>query len=260
MNTNKLQYLQNKEGQDIFLIQDEINKNYYCGECSRILYDARHCEFCRETYCKYCSMSRDNTCCDEELTETKKLAEKINNMRCKCIICNEEMFIKDTPDHPQSKNEHVYDCEGCQQFKEVLTLLYLHHQQCPPYLIKQIEALNDRIMIMENENGEMSKRMKTKDEEMKKLATKNNLLKIEVDSLNEKAKNINENILISQQHYLNEIANLNSQILICASNEKKYKQDILSLTEQIQSLKNKNSKTNIENNHNKNNIKDKKKK
>eukprot|EP01091_Cochliopodium_minus_P018912 TRINITY_DN778_c0_g1_i5.p1 TRINITY_DN778_c0_g1~~TRINITY_DN778_c0_g1_i5.p1 ORF type:complete len:377 (-),score=102.40 TRINITY_DN778_c0_g1_i5:106-1203(-) len=188
-------FLQNKQGEDIFLVLDTINKNHICNYGSHVLFLPKHCELCSKKYCGVCS-EKIEKCCDEELTNSNKLAKVINKMRVKCTVCEDEMTIEESIDHPQSKKDHVYTCEGCNSFKDTFGLLTLHQQQCMPYLSVVINQTKQQ-------NDEYLKKIDLKDNQIKKLG-------MEVMEINSSS----HNFLISEQKLFKEINHLKDEINI----------------------------------------------
>eukprot|EP01091_Cochliopodium_minus_P012054 TRINITY_DN356_c0_g1_i2.p1 TRINITY_DN356_c0_g1~~TRINITY_DN356_c0_g1_i2.p1 ORF type:complete len:699 (+),score=280.58 TRINITY_DN356_c0_g1_i2:98-2194(+) len=129
--------LENEEKEEnLFSFVDEnLNKNFICGVCKKVMKDPQQCGECDRKCCEKCCKNEKFCpfeCEFEEMEPLSLMKKKISNLLIKCNVDGKEMKFSEYEKHLE---EHNFECKWKCGFKEnKKNLVVLHETQCPIFL------------------------------------------------------------------------------------------------------------------------------
>ena len=117
---------------------------YMCKMCNSLLQDPQICFLCGLVCCKKFTLNSNNcsNCKEFRMEDNEKISQLI---LLKCKICDRQMTLKQSKEHPTTYKEHPRKCVESCSFEANREKLSQHQTNCPFFLSSAIDKLKEKL-------------------------------------------------------------------------------------------------------------------
>ena len=154
-----------KDNESIFRALVDLKLKCECGILLKI---CKYCELCNESFCKDCKYLEEfcKKCKTTKLKENETIPKIVNNLKFKCIICNQIISKEEIINHP-SKKEHYETCACEQEFLKIE--IEEHKKKCPFDLISCIQKISNSYQSLNETNQRLEKELESSNKRIEEL-------------------------------------------------------------------------------------------